>query len=103
MKITKKSSSKKRFSFLEKIRSRYHLDTRNLNNEFFVKNWHQKSGNELQNTKYLINTILALNKKLNCTAEDLMSLHKMIDNFFEKTLKWKYKTKISQKRQHRSQ
>ena len=69
--------------FLEKIRSRYHLDTRNLNNEFCQK-LASKSGNELQNTKYLINTILALNKKLNCTAEDLMSLHKMIDNFLKK-------------------
>ena len=69
--------------FLEKVRSRYYLDTRNLNKEFIEK-LALKSGNELSKTKYLINSILALNKKENCSAEDLMTLNKMIDNFLKR-------------------
>lgn len=69
--------------FLEKVRSRYYLDTQNLNKDFMEK-LALKSGNELSNTKYLINSILALNKKENCSAEDLMTLNKMIDNFLKR-------------------
>ena len=69
--------------FLEKVRSRYYLDTRNLNNEFIEK-LSLKSGNDLQKTKYLVNTILELNKKSYSTPEELMSLNKMIDNFLKR-------------------
>lgn len=67
--------------FLEKVRSKYLLSTANLNKEFIEK-LAAKSGNELQKTKYLINTIILLNKKVACTEEELLVLHKMIKNFF---------------------
>ena len=69
--------------FLEKVRSKYLLDTTNLNKDFIEK-LAAKSGNKLHNTKYLINTIIALNKKAECSEEELLVLHKMIENFFRK-------------------
>tara|TARA_R110002073_G_scaffold128999_6_gene275265 strand:+ start:29694 stop:30905 length:1212 start_codon:yes stop_codon:yes gene_type:complete len=68
--------------FLEKTRTRYLIDTNNLNKEF-IKKLSLKSGNNFNNTKYLINSILALNKKTECTEEDMMVLSKMIDNFLK--------------------
>lgn len=69
--------------FLEKVRSKYLLNTTNLNKEF-IQNLAAKSDNEIRNTKYLINTIITLNKKSECTQEELLVLHKMIVNFFKK-------------------
>ncbi|AOW16478.1 hypothetical protein LPB03_02900 [Polaribacter vadi] len=69
--------------FLEKVRTKYLLNTTNLNKEF-IHNLAAKSGNNLQNTKYLINTIITLHKRSECTQEELLVLHKMIDNFFKK-------------------
>lgn len=69
--------------FLEKVRTKYLLNTNNLNKEF-VHNLAAKSDNNIQNTNYLINTIITLHKKLECTQEELLVLHKMIDNFFKK-------------------
>jgi hypothetical protein len=69
--------------FLEKVRTKYLLDTSNLNTDF-IKNLAAKSNNKLQNTKYLINTIITLNKKSECTQEELLVLYKMIENFFKK-------------------
>jgi hypothetical protein len=69
--------------FLEKVRTRYLISTSNLNADFINK-LALKSGNELQKTKYLINTIIALNKKENCSEEELIVLYKMIENFFKK-------------------
>jgi hypothetical protein len=66
--------------FLEKVRTRFLLDTTNLNTDFIEK-LAAKSGNELQRTKYLINTIITLNKKSECSEEELVVLHKMIENF----------------------
>ena len=66
--------------FLSKIRSKYLIDTANLNANF-IENLAAKSGNELQKTKYLIHTIIALNKKTECSEEELIVLHKMIENF----------------------
>ena len=43
-----------------------------------------KSGNDLQKTKYLIHSIIDIDKKTECTEEQLMVLLKMIDNFFKK-------------------
>lgn len=74
---------KKIVFFLEKIRTQYLLNTNNLNANFIEK-LAAKSGNELRNTKYLINTIITLNKKTECSQEELIVLHKMIDNFFKK-------------------
>ncbi|QTD37925.1 hypothetical protein JL193_01040 [Polaribacter batillariae] len=69
--------------FLEKIRTKYLINTSNLNTEF-IKKLAAKSGNNLQKTKYLINTIITLNKKTECSEEELIGLHKMIENFFKK-------------------
>jgi hypothetical protein len=69
--------------FLEKVRTKYLLSTNNLN-KYFIEKLAAKSGNEIQQTKYLINTIITLNRKEECSAEELLVLHKMIDNFFNK-------------------
>ncbi|WP_298777430.1 DUF4350 domain-containing protein [uncultured Polaribacter sp.] len=69
--------------FLEKVRSKYLLNTNNLNKDFINK-LALKSGNKIHQTKYLINTIITLNRKEECSAEELLVLHKMIDNFFKK-------------------
>ncbi|WP_282072405.1 DUF4350 domain-containing protein [Polaribacter atrinae] len=68
--------------FLEKVRSKYLLDTTNLNSDFIEK-LASKSGNELQKTKYLVNTIITLNMKPECIEEELIVLHKMIENFLK--------------------
>ncbi|PQJ78348.1 DUF4350 domain-containing protein [Polaribacter porphyrae] len=68
--------------FLEKIRTKYLLNTNNLNKEF-IKNLAAKSGNNLQNTKYLVNTIITLNKRSKCSEEELFVLHKMIEKFLK--------------------
>lgn len=69
--------------FLEKVRTKYLISTANLNADFIEK-LAAKSGNELQKTKYLINTIITLNKKIECSEEELIVLYKMIENFFKK-------------------
>lgn len=69
--------------FLEKVRTKYLLNTNNLNKDF-IHNLAAKSGNEIQNTKYLVNTMITLNKKSECSKEELFVLFKMIDNFFKK-------------------
>ena len=69
--------------FLEKVRSKYLLSTSNLNSDFIEK-LASKSGNELQKTKYLVNTIITLNKRAECSEEELVVLHKMIENFLNK-------------------
>lgn len=48
--------------FLEKVRTKYLLNTSNLNKDF-IQNLASKSGNEVSKTKYLINTIITLHKK----------------------------------------
>ncbi|WP_226789185.1 hypothetical protein [Polaribacter reichenbachii] len=69
--------------FLEKVRTKYLLNTTNLNKNF-IRDLAAKSDNEIRNTKYLINTIITLNKKSECTQEELLVLHKMIVKFFKK-------------------
>jgi hypothetical protein len=79
----KNLAAKKIVFFLEKVRSRYLITTANLNANFIEK-LAAKSGNDIQKTKYLINTILTLNKKAVCSEEELIVLHKMIENFLKK-------------------
>ena len=69
--------------FLEKIRSKYYLDTSNLNLEF-VEKLASKSGNEFKQTKELIDYILFLNKEKEGSPSELMNLSKMIDKFFKR-------------------
>lgn len=68
--------------FLDKVRTKYLLDTSNLNTDFIEK-LAAKSGNDLQRTKYLVNTIITLYKRAECSEEELVGLHKMIKNFFK--------------------
>jgi hypothetical protein len=79
----KNLADKKISYFLEKVRTKYLLNTNNLNKDFMLL-LALKSGNEIRNTKYLINTIITLNKRSECTQEELLVLHKMIENFFNK-------------------
>ncbi|AUC15036.1 hypothetical protein BTO06_07745 [Tenacibaculum sp. SZ-18] len=72
--------SKKIKYFLEKIRSKYHLDTTNLNSNF-IERLAAKTGNTEHTTKYLVNTIIALNKKSVCTQDELVRLNTLIENF----------------------
>ncbi|MFY9243117.1 MAG: DUF4350 domain-containing protein [Polaribacter sp.] len=74
---------KKIVYFLEKVRTKYLLDTSNLN-KAFIANLAAKSGNEMHQTKYLINSIITLHKKSECTQEELLVLHKMIHTFLKK-------------------
>ena len=74
---------KKSAYFLEKVRTKYLLNTNNLNKDFMLL-LAAKSGNEIRNTKYLINTIITLSKKSECSEEELLVLHKMIETFFNK-------------------
>lgn len=73
---------KKIIYFLEKIRTKYLISTSNLNNQF-IERLALKSGNNIANTKYLINTIITLNNKSECSEEELIVLNKMIENFFK--------------------
>ena len=74
--------TKKITYFLERVRTKYLLNTQNLNTDFIEK-LASKSGNKLSTTNYLINTIVALNKKSDCTQDELMRLNTLIENFFE--------------------
>lgn len=73
---------KKIIYFLEKIRTKYLISTSNLNSQF-IERLALKSGNNIANTKYLINTIITLNNKSECSEEELIVLNKMIENFFK--------------------
>jgi hypothetical protein len=74
--------TKKITYFLEQIRSKYLLNTNNLNSDFIEK-LASKSGNKISSTRYLINTFIALDKKSSCTQEELMRLNTLIENFIE--------------------
>jgi hypothetical protein len=69
--------------FLEKVRSQYYLDTRNLNQEFIEK-LASKSGNDLVQTRSLVNYIIALNRQQEGSPSQLMELSRMIDKFFKR-------------------
>lgn len=73
---------KKIIFFLQKVRTLYLLETNNLNNEF-IKKLSLKSGNDIRKTKYLINTIISLNNKQQCTKNELERLNILIENFFD--------------------
>lgn len=79
----KNLADKKIAYFLEKVRTKYLLNTNNLNQNF-IQILASKSGNKIQNTKYLVNTIITLNNKSECSKEEILVLHKMIEKFFNK-------------------
>ena len=72
---------KKIVFFLEKVRRQYLIETSNLNKDF-IKRLASKSGNTFERTNFLINTIIALNKKSYCSQDELYRLNKLIENFF---------------------
>ncbi len=74
--------TKKITYFLEKVRSLYHIDTQNLNDSF-VEKLAAKSGNTEHTTKYLINTIITVNKRSQCSQDELIRLNTLIENFFK--------------------
>lgn len=74
--------TKKITYFLEKMRTQYHIETHNLNSNF-IESLAAKSGNTVHTTKYLINTIIALNKKSECTQDELLRLNTLIENFLQ--------------------
>lgn len=76
----KNAVDKKIKFFLEKIRTKYLIKTNNLNGSF-IENLALKSGNNLNSTRYLINTIIFLNKKSECTQDELVRLNTLIENF----------------------
>ncbi|TCI91106.1 DUF4350 domain-containing protein [Tenacibaculum sp. M341] len=78
----KNLATKKIIYFLEKIRSKYHIETRNLNKEFIEK-LAAKSGNTVHTTTYLINTIITVNKRSECTQDELVRLNTLIENFLQ--------------------
>lgn len=76
----KNAVAKKIQFFLEKIRTKYFISTNNLN-EAFIETLASKSGNDIQKTRYLIRTIISLDKKSECTSEELIRLNILIENF----------------------
>ncbi|QLE01588.1 DUF4350 domain-containing protein [Galbibacter sp. BG1] len=69
--------------FLEKVRRDYYLDTQNLN-EKFINQLALKSGNELEQTKKLIDFIIFLRSKTAFSEQDLIDLNKRIEKFYQK-------------------
>lgn len=72
--------SKKITYFLEKIRSQYYLNTDQLDQNFINK-LAAKTGNSLDKTTELINTIKALKGKSFHTEADLIAFNKKIEDF----------------------
>lgn len=79
----KNLANKKIVFFLEKVRIKYLLNTSNLNDQFITK-LASKSGNSIDKTRFLIKTIVSLNKEAECSEEKLIALNKMIENFLNK-------------------
>ncbi|TMM56245.1 hypothetical protein FEE95_16640 [Maribacter algarum] len=74
---------KKIIHFLESIRSKYHLSTENLN-EDFVKKLALKSGNQVEQVQQLVTLILKMKSHNFMTKEPLVKLNKEIENFYNK-------------------
>ena len=66
--------------FLEQIRSKYYLDTNELN-EGFISKLAIKSSNKKEDTKALIDYMVYLKSKPNHTEADLIQLNKLIESF----------------------
>jgi hypothetical protein len=71
--------------FLEQIRSKYYLNTNELN-EGFISKLAIKSSNKKEDTKALIDYIIYLKSKSNHTEIDLIQLNKLIESYTKHTL-----------------
>lgn len=69
--------------FFEKIRRDYHLNTAILD-EKFIHQLSLKSGVKEEKVKKLIDYILSIKDKSNCTEENLIDLNKLIEKFYQK-------------------
>ncbi|WP_299555665.1 DUF4350 domain-containing protein [Seonamhaeicola sp.] len=69
--------------FLEHLRRKYYVDTELLDDKF-VKNLSLKSNKDKEDVQALINLILNLKAKSNCTEADLLQLNKAIEDFYTK-------------------
>lgn len=67
--------------FLEHIRRTYYLDTQLLDDKF-TKALALKSGTDTIDTKKLIDKIVHLRAKSNCSETDLIALNKTIEDFY---------------------
>ena len=74
---------KKTTYFLEYVRRTYFLNTDTLD-EKFIKSLAQKSGKHSSDIKKLINLIIHLQAKSDCTENDLLALNKSIEAFYKK-------------------
>jgi len=72
--------AKKITYFLETIRSKYYLNTEVLDSRF-MERLSQKTGNDLQTTQQLIELIKHLKGKTIHSEEDMIQLHKTIEDF----------------------
>ncbi len=70
--------------FLERIRRVYYLDTQLLDDKF-VHNFALKTGKENVETKKLIDLVVKLRAKQICTEDDLLTLNKAIESFYNDT------------------
>lgn len=66
--------------FLEKIRSDYYLETNDLNDKF-VRNLAAKTGKNKDVIKKLVDRIIRLQSKPDCTEQDLLELNRAIEQF----------------------
>lgn len=69
---------------MEFIRSNFYLNTDTFN-EKFIRNLSQKSGNDFQETKQLIDFIIYLKNKNQHTQGDLIELNRLIELFKKET------------------
>ncbi len=72
--------------FLEMIRSKYHLSTENLN-EDFVNKLALKSGNSKVQIQQLVTMIIKMKSHTFMTSEPLVQLNKEIEKFYKKDKK----------------
>ncbi|MGJ8667213.1 MAG: DUF4350 domain-containing protein [Patiriisocius sp.] len=72
--------AKKISYFMETIRTQYYLDTNELS-EKFINKLALKSGNTIDETRKVIDTIKVLKGKSFHTEQDLIALNKLIENF----------------------
>lgn len=73
---------KKIVYFLDKIRTKYFLDTSKLDSKF-VEKLHNKSGQDLELIQSIVDFIVEFNKKGFAIEQDLIKLNNWIDEFWE--------------------
>lgn len=75
-------TAKKIIYFLDKIRNKYYLDTKNLDEEF-IKRLHAKSGKDIQLIKEIVYRINKFNKNKYAEQEHLIQINTLIEKFWD--------------------